>query len=130
MGKELVLRIANLLMAGTLVGVAAAIAVYWCDGAMTGEGSMMLAALSVPVCFLLGLVALACVGLAIIGPERGRMLQTILALVLLFTFPVGTIYSLLALWVCWGSKGERPDFGHNQGRHRADVPWGAAVSWS
>jgi hypothetical protein len=56
---------------------------------------------------ILGFVLIACGALVhvilgfLVGSGRGRLLQTIFALVQLLSFPVGTLYALYALWVCW-----------------------------
>ncbi len=32
---------------------------------------------------------------------RGRVLQTVLALLQAFSFPIGTVYCVYAIWICW-----------------------------
>lgn len=48
-------------------------------------------------------VAAGIIGYAgwLVARARGRILQTALAGLNLFEFPVGTLYGLYALWVCW-----------------------------
>ena len=62
-----------------------------------------------------GLISLVMLALAlthffvgvVLGPGRGRGAQTLLAVALLMTFPLGTLYSLFALWVCWANADTR-----------------------
>lgn len=35
---------------------------------------------------------------------RARLFQTVLAIISIFNFPVGTIYCFFALWVCWSAE--------------------------
>lgn len=42
---------------------------------------------------------------------RGRVLQSILAVVSVFEFPFGTVYGLYALYVCWVNEPTREAFG-------------------
>jgi hypothetical protein len=37
---------------------------------------------------------------------RGRILQSILAVIALFAFPIGTAFGAFALWVCWSVEAE------------------------
>lgn len=43
---------------------------------------------------------------ALVEQGRARLFQTVLAIVSLFNFPVGTIYGFFALWVCWSAEYE------------------------
>jgi len=40
----------------------------------------------------------------LVGSGRGRVAQTFLAATQLMSFPVGTVYGLYALWVCWAHE--------------------------
>ena len=42
---------------------------------------------------------------------RGRILQTVFAVLALFNFPLGTAYGVFALWVCWSAEAEIFDQG-------------------
>ncbi len=72
------------------------------------EGESFMAAIG-------GLIALVMAGLglahlvlaATLGPKRRRPLQSMLALGLIMTFPLGTFYALYALWVCWANPETR-----------------------
>lgn len=46
----------------------------------------------------------------LVGSGRGRVLQTFLASTQLLSFPVGTLYSVYALWVCWAHEPSRVRF--------------------
>jgi hypothetical protein len=71
----------------------------WWDGQ---EGAWMFALFG-----LLFVVALGAVGAVhvvvgyLVGSGRGRVAQTCLAVTQIMSFPVGTLYGLYALWVCW-----------------------------
>ena len=95
------LRLMNLLMAGLLSAVAVFVCSYWAGPAIAGEGSWALAGLSVVVAGVLVMVAAACLVIAWLGAERSRLLQSGVAIALLFTFPIGTFYAVYALFVCW-----------------------------
>jgi hypothetical protein len=41
---------------------------------------------------------------------RGRIAQTALATLHLLSFPVGTVYALYALWVCWVNSSTKTKF--------------------
>ena len=45
-----------------------------------------------------------------IGQGRGRLLQTIVAVLAVFTGCIGVLYAGYALWVCWMNKGTVPVF--------------------
>ena len=40
-------------------------------------------------------------GLIAVGSGRGRVAQTFLAAMQIMSFPLGTVYAVYALWVCW-----------------------------
>lgn len=40
----------------------------------------------------------------LVGSGRGRVAQTFLASMQLMSFPVGTVYAVYALWVCWAHE--------------------------
>jgi hypothetical protein len=40
----------------------------------------------------------------VIEKGRGRVLQTVLGVLSLFNFPIGTAFGAFALFVCWGSR--------------------------
>ena len=64
--------------------------------------SALMAVVGGLVLVLMGGLGLACLAAAVrLGRGRGRMLQTFLACSLLLTFPIGTVFALYALWVCW-----------------------------
>jgi hypothetical protein len=45
-----------------------------------------------------------------VGQGRGRILQTVLAVLTIASFPVGTAYAIYALWVCWSNPPTRAAF--------------------
>lgn len=64
--------------------------------------SALMATVGALILLLVGGLGLACLLAALrLGRGRGRMLQTFLACSLLLTFPVGTLFAIYALWVCW-----------------------------
>ncbi len=68
----------------------------------TAGASVLMAVLGALILLLVGGLGLACLLAALrLGRGRGRMLQTFLACSLLLTFPIGTVFALYALWVCW-----------------------------
>lgn len=105
MGHLTTLRLVNLALALLALGTATAVVTTWTlpfAEARTDEaGLAWLGALGGMLFAVLGvlhvLVALA------LGRGRGRGLQTLLALALIVTFPIGTAYALYALWVCWAN---------------------------
>lgn len=46
----------------------------------------------------------------LVGAGRGRALQTLLAWMQVWSFPLGTAYALYALWVCWVHEPSRERF--------------------
>jgi hypothetical protein len=42
---------------------------------------------------------------------HGRLLQTAAAVLSVSSFPVGTVYGVYALWVCWGNAETKEVFG-------------------
>lgn len=80
---------------------------------------------SIPLLSLTGLHAYLALS---IDKYRGRILQTLVGVLSLANFPIGTIYGALALWVCWAgetaSRFENPEawaFEHTQ-PEAEDVP--------
>ena len=66
---------------------------------------LVFALMGVGVFVLLGGLAVAHVVVGyLVGSGRGRIVQTLLALMQLASFPVGTAYALYALWVCWACE--------------------------
>lgn len=105
----LVLRVANVLFGLLALGVGSAsfgLLTYPVLDSASGEHFM--AAMG-------GLISVVMLGLAlthffvgvVLGPGRGRGAQTLLAVALVMTFPLGTIYALFALWVCWANPETR-----------------------
>ncbi len=45
-----------------------------------------------------------------VGQGKGRILQTILALMLVSSFPIGTLFAAYAIWVCWINEGSKHAF--------------------
>ena len=71
----------------------------WWDG----EDAGLIAVIVGILCFLLigGLgVAHVVIGY-LVGSGRGRIAQTLLAAMQIMSFPLGTVYAVYALWVCW-----------------------------
>lgn len=74
---------------------------------------LIIAASQVP---LSAVAAIFVIGSLLAGPHiylgaaiergRGRMVQTILAILSLLNFPLGTAYGAFALWVCWAAEHE------------------------
>lgn len=71
----------------------------WWDGEDAGLIAVVVGILAFLLIGGLG-VAHVVVGY-LIGSGRGRVAQTFLASMQLMSFPVGTVYSCYALWVCW-----------------------------
>lgn len=105
----LVLRVTNVLFGLLALGVGSAsfgLLTYPVLDSTSGEHFM--AAMG-------GLISVVMLGLAmthffvgaVLGPGRGRGAQTLLAVALVMTFPLGTIYALFALWVCWANPETR-----------------------
>lgn len=103
-----ILRIVNYVYAA-LLGIGALVLLAIVAGVGVGEralnGVTGLQAVNVVLLILTGLLALLA-GLlvlagSLVGRARGRVLQTVLAIVKLFEFPIGTVYGAYALWVCW-----------------------------
>ncbi len=40
----------------------------------------------------------------LVSAQRGRAAQTVLAIFQLIHFPIGSVFSFYALWVCWFNK--------------------------
>ncbi len=55
---------------------------------------------------------------------QGRTLQTVIAVIALFNFPLGTAFGIFALWVCWGAEKERFDFPDEDGLAVEEPPTG------
>lgn len=74
----------------------------WWDG----EDAGLLAVAVGVLCFLLiaGIGAAHVVVGYLVGTGRGRVAQTWLAAMQLMSFPMGTVYALYALWVCWANE--------------------------
>lgn len=71
-----------------------------------GEDAGLIAVIAGVLCFLLigGLgVAHVVVGY-LVGSGRGRVAQTFLAAMQIMSFPLGTVYAVYALWVCWAHE--------------------------
>ena len=117
------LRILNYVMAGIhalavmmlvlfgAVGVAVFRRLIETDPAFTGPDAPPPEIVGVIVLVVFGLagllllletVLLVVAGRAV-GQGRGRLLQTILAILQIASFPVGTAYGVYALWVCWSN---------------------------
>lgn len=72
----------------------------WLDGQ---EGAWMLALFGLVFVLLLGAIGAVHIVVGyLVGSGRGRAAQTCLAVTQLASLPVGTLYGLYALWVCWG----------------------------
>ena len=59
---------------------------------------------------LVGLGALHVLAGSLVAVGRGRALQTALAVVQVSTFPIGTVYAIYALWVCWLNERSKKAF--------------------
>jgi hypothetical protein len=93
---------AGLGLLATAIGAAAFRLWSWPALAGAPDASGLMAVIGWLVALLVGGLGLAClVAAARLGRGRGRMLQTFLACSLLLTFPIGTVFALYALWVCW-----------------------------
>lgn len=81
----------------------------WTLPAVEGTtGFTLMALLGALILLLVGGLGVACLLAALrLGRGRGRMLQTFLACSLLLTFPIGTIFAVYALWVCWAQPDVR-----------------------
>ncbi|MEZ4238577.1 MAG: hypothetical protein R3F59_20970 [Myxococcota bacterium] len=102
-----------------LTGLAGAFLVL---GGLLGVGSMLmsstdmvsLAIMAVSMTFASVLVVVLAVLYAVTGRRvaagRGRILQTVLGVLALGNLPLGTIYGLYALWVCWGNEETKAAF--------------------
>jgi hypothetical protein len=68
-----------------------------------GENAGLIAVIVGIIAFLFvgGLGAAHVVVGYLVGSGRGRVAQTFLAAMQLMSFPVGTLYAVYALWVCW-----------------------------
>lgn len=92
-----------------------------------GGGGMPVEALAL-ITGLLVLLALPSAWLGYsIEQGRGRILQTIYAVLSIFNFPLGTAYGAFALWVCWSAEAELFDRGgaeepRRQPRRRREEP--------
>jgi hypothetical protein len=51
-----------------------------------------------------------------VGEGRGRIPQTALAIFHLASFPLGTLYGIYALWVCWMNEATKTVFDARDGR--------------
>lgn len=74
----------------------------WWDG----ENAGLIAVAIGILCFLLvgGMGAAHVIVGYLVGSGRGRIAQTFLATMQLMSFPLGTVYALYALWVCWAHE--------------------------
>lgn len=46
----------------------------------------------------------------LVSAQRGRVAQTVLAVIQLIHFPVGTAFGIYAIWVCWFNKETKAAF--------------------
>jgi hypothetical protein len=85
----------------TCLGVVAAVAIPTFAGGRMGIGLAELSILGgvFVIAVILGVLYLATGKLVAEG--RGRILQTVMAVLSLGSAPVGTAYGVYALWVCW-----------------------------
>jgi hypothetical protein len=113
MGHLATLRVLNLGFALLALGTAAAVVHTWtlpfASGTSDEVGLACLGGLGGALFAGLGLAHLV-VG-ASLRRGRGRALQTVLALALFVTFPIGTAYAVYALWVCWANPTTRRHLG-------------------
>jgi hypothetical protein len=80
----------------------------WFDGQ---EGAWLFVVLGLLFTILIGGFGVAHVIVGyLVGSGRGRIAQTFLASMQLMSFPVGTVYAVYALWVCWGDEDSRKKF--------------------
>ncbi|MFW5921428.1 MAG: hypothetical protein ACOCUS_06265 [Polyangiales bacterium] len=73
--------------------------------------TFVVALVGVLVFLLLGGLGVAHVVVGyLVGAQRGRIAQTVLAFVQVSSFPVGTVFALYALYVCWLNDASRRAF--------------------
>ena len=68
---------------------------------------------AVVLLLLLGMAVLALVAARGIEHGRARLPQTILAVLSLASVPLGTIFALYSLWVCWSNEETKATFDNN-----------------
>lgn len=83
------------------LGAAALLAIPALSGEGMGLGLGELVILGAAVGLVLVLGVLYVVAASLVAKGRGRILQTVLAVMSLGSVPVGTAYGIYALWVCW-----------------------------
>ena len=104
MGHLTMVRVLDAGFGMLATGTGAYVFRLWTLPAIEGvaDASVLMAILGTLILLLVGGLGLACLLAAVrLGRGRGRMLQTFLACSLLLTFPIGTIFAVYALWVCW-----------------------------
>jgi len=103
MGHLTMVRVLDAGFGVLATGTGAYVFRLWTLPAIEGTAdSVLIAVLGALILLLVGGLGLACLLAALrLGRGRGRMLQTFLACSLLLTFPIGTIFAVYALWVCW-----------------------------
>jgi Ca2+/Na+ antiporter len=103
MGHLTMVRVLDAGFGVLATGTGAYVFHLWTLPAIDGTAEFtLMTVLGALILLLVGGLGLACLLAALrLGRGRGRMLQTFLACSLLLTFPIGTIFALYALWVCW-----------------------------
>jgi hypothetical protein len=103
MGHLTMVRVLDAGFGMLATGTGAYVFRLWTLPAIEGTAEFtLMAVLGALILLLVGGLGVACLLAALrLGRGRGRMLQTFLACSLLLTFPIGTIFALYALWVCW-----------------------------
>lgn len=81
----------------------------WWDGELPG---LIFVAVGIVVFLLLGGFAVAHVVVGyLVGSGRGRVAQTFLASMQIMSFPLGTVYAVYAIYVCWLNEDSAKRFG-------------------
>ncbi|MEM9072079.1 MAG: hypothetical protein AAGE52_26470 [Myxococcota bacterium] len=119
MSHIVALRITNAFFALLALGVGGASFHFLAYPAIAGSGEGFLGTMGGLIALVMASLGVAHLFLAATlgrtGRRTGRGLQTILALALIMTFPLGTFYALYALWVCWANPETRNFFSREEG---------------
>ncbi len=113
-----VLRGMNLVLSAIAGTVSVLALMTWTYPYLDAERTSQLAAFTgATVGGVTGVLAIAHLILVFrLGRGRGRSLQTLVALCLILTFPIGTFYAAYALYVCWANPETRRHLGGTEPR--------------